>query len=197
MFTCRLRAIDTSGRPVIFTPADVPVRTHEELFILANNLPSPLLQLDTVVRMMDHLDLGEGDRVKSDGVIYTVSYNKGFIFTSPTGIIIPSNSFNGPYEVLSIGRGPASRLQFKNADTSFNIAAFLGLYEGQTVTSHVLSPCDPNAVQVNAGFSYQRQKLYYGDIVDGNEVIMWHGRPCFKAPEGYVELPTYVLLKGA
>lgn len=197
MFACRLRAIDINGRPVIFTPADVPVRTHEELFVLANNLVCPLLQLNTVVRMMDHLDLGEGDKIKSGGVIYTVSYNRGFALISQSGVIIHANAFDSPYEVLSVGRGPAPKFQFKSNGISFSLSAFLGMYAGKAVIAHVPHLCDIDSIQLSAGFTYQRQKLCYGDIVDGSEVIMWHGRPCIQTAEGIVELPTRILLKGA
>lgn len=193
MQCCRLRALDSYGCPHIFTLADAPVRIFEDTFILANRTPSPFLTLSTVVRVMDHLDIGEGDVVSYRGVMCTVTYNRGFQLVSEKGTVYPSNCVPS-CNVISVGTRPTSQIQFKSPNISFQLYAVLGCYEGKVVTAHDPNPCDPELLQISAGFVYKRQKLFYGDMVDGYPLIMWRGRPCVHMEEGYVEIPTHFFL---
>lgn len=191
--SCRLRALDKRGNPHIFTTMDVPVRVWEDSFILANVKDSPVLLIDSVVRMMDHLDVGEGDMVLYHGRQCTVSYNRGFQLTNDKGTVHPSNQVMA-CELLSIGDKTMSPICFQSKNATFRIRAFLGVFDGNVVTAHDPLPCRPSDVRLSADFVYQRQKLYYGDLVEGHPLIMWRGRPCIQSDGGYVEIPTHFYL---
>ena len=193
MQSLRLRALTRKGEPFLFEPADVPVRIWEDAFILARRPGTPLLQLNSVVRVMDHLDVGEGDGVLIDGVEHIARYYQGFYFERPDGTKIPSNLVT-QCEVFSIGSETQSRIQLRSRSGAFRIFAFLGFFEGKVLTAHDPSPFYPEELRVGAGFVYQGQKLCYGDQIDGSPLLMWHGRPVIKVPEGYLEIPTHKII---
>lgn len=193
MKSCRLRATDRAGNPIIFLPEDVPVRIWEDAFILARVQNSPTLVLDSLVRVMDHMDVGEGDLVLYEGQEYKVTYSRGFQLVNQTGTIIPSNLISN-CKVLSVGNKTISGIQFRTDTSAFRIHAFLGIYEGKMVCAHDRKPFTEEQLRVSAGFVYQRQKLCYGDIVEGKVLTMWRGRPCIHTEDGYVELPSHVLI---
>lgn len=193
MKSCRLRAIDRSGKPHIFKPEDVPVRTFDDTFILANVHNSPNLLLASVVRVMDNLDIGEGDCVCIDGEEYTAQYVRGFQFRSDGGTIIRSNQVT-TCTVLSIGTQSVSRIQFRSPTTAFQLQAFLGTYEGKIVCAHDPVPFKAADLRVSAGLTYLSHKLCYGDLVDGYPLQMWHGRPCINSNGYYIEVPSKILI---
>lgn len=193
MQSLRLRALDRKGNPYLFEPADVPVRIWEDAFILARRPGTPLLQLNSVVRVMDNLDVGEGDCVLIDGVKHITRYYRGFYFEGPDGDKTPSNLVT-QCEVFSLGTETQSRIQFRSRSGAFQIFAFLGFFEGKILTAHDPSPFYPNELRIGAGFAYQGQKLCYGDVLDGTPLIMWHGRPVIQTPEGYLEIPTHKII---
>ena len=193
MQSLRLRALTRKGEPYLFEPADVPVRIWEDAFILARKPESPILKLHSVVRVMDHNDLGEGDCVLIDGKVYTVRYFRGFYFEGADGEKIPSHQVTH-CEVFSIGTETLSRIQFRSKNCAFQLYAFLGCYNGKVLVSHDPKPVPPEDIKVSAGFVYLGQKLCYGDMVEDKPLIMWHGRPCIKTVDGYLEIPTHTLL---
>ena len=190
---CRLRAIDRAGNPLIFLPENTPVRIWEDAFILADVPNSPVLVLNSVVRVMDHIDAGEGDIVLLNGEEYKVTYCRGFQFSNANGEVIPANKVSN-CEVLSVGIKSASNLQFRTKRSAFRLHAFLGLYEGKMVCAHDPNPFTVEELRVSAGFAYQHQKLCYGDIIDGKPLIMWHGRPCLELEDGHLELPSQIMI---
>lgn len=192
--SCRLRAIDRTGRPHIFYPHDCPVRIWEDAFILANVPGCPQLLLNSVVRVMDHMDIGEGDVVEYRGQVYTVTYFRGFQLMGDNGVTIPSHLVSA-CRVLSVGTESRASIQFRTERSAFRLHAFLGVYEGKLVCSHDPQLVEPHELKISAGFVYQRQKLCYGDIVEGYPLMMWRGRPCINTPEGYIEIPSKTLLQ--
>lgn len=193
MRLCRLRAVDRKGAPYIFYPEDVPVRTFDDTFILANVPGSPNLYLKSVVRVMDHMDVGEGDRVDINGQQYTVQYVRGFHFRADDGTIIRSDQVTN-CKVLSVGTRTVSRIQFRSPNTAFQLHAFLGTYEGRIVSAHDPCPFKPEDLRVSAGLTYLQHKLCYGDMVDGFPLIMWRGRPCINSNGSYIEVPSKILI---
>lgn len=194
MQSYRLRAVDRKGKPHIFVPQDVPVRTFDDLFILANVSGSPAMRVDSVVRMMDHMDVGEGDHVLIYGAEYTAHYRGGFYFSSDDGVIVRSNQVSS-CEVLSIGDKTESRIQFRSPSKAFRIQSFLGCYNGRILCSHDPVPFAPEELRLSADVHQQQRKLYYGDDVDGHTLIMYRGRPCIYVDGSYIEVPSNVLLE--
>lgn len=193
MQSYRLRAVDRRGRPHIFVPQDVPVRTFDDLFILANVPGSPAMRVGSVVRVMDHMDVGEGDHVMIDGDEYTAHYRGGFYFSSDRGVVIRSNHVSS-CEVLSIGDRTESRIQFRSPNKAFRLQSFLGCYNGRILCSHDHVPFAPEELQLSADVRIQQRKLYFGDDVDGHVLMMYRGRPCVCVDGAYIEVPSNVLL---
>lgn len=193
MQSLRLRALTRKGEPFFFEPADVPVRIWENAFILARRPNTPILQLNTVVRVMDNSDVGEGDCVLINGKEHITRYYRGFYFEDTDGNKIPSNMV-AQCEVFSLGTETKSRIQFRSQSGAFQIFAFLGFVEGKILTAHDPHPFYPTELRMSAGFVYQGQKLCYGDLIDGRPLLMWRGRPVIETPEGYLEIPSNKLL---
>ncbi len=189
MQSLRLRAITRAGEPFLFKPTDVPVCIWEDAFILARRPGTPILRTNSIVRVMDDRDVGEGDVVMIDHQEYTVGYFQGFYYENGSGTRIPSNLVS-QCQVFSVGTRSRSRIQFKSSKCAFQMLAFMGWYSGRVITAHDPAPFAPEELQISVGLVYLRQKLYYGDLVDGHPVIMWHGRPCILTDEGYLELPS-------
>lgn len=192
--SCRLRALDRDFQPHIFLPSDIPVLIWENEFILAQRLDAPPMRLDTIVRMMDHLDVGEGDVVWYNKDVYTVEYSRGFQLCNSSGIVIPSNQVEA-CDILAYGQKTTSVIQLKNNEQAFRINSLLGVFEGKAFAAHCMKPFDPLELKMSAGFVYMSKKVCYGDIVDGHELIMWRGRPCIVINGAHVEIPTRILLR--
>lgn len=195
MYQCKCRALTKDGKPVFFTTRDVPVQIYPDSFILANRPNSPVLTVASMCRAMDHLPVAEGDIVLIDGIQYTTSYNKGFFFVGQSGVRVHPNLVS-EYTLVSIGENPKHRLLFKHKEHIFQLPSFLGCMDGKVVLSISKEPVDVDSIQVSVGLLHQKRKLFYGDVIDGAEVIMWRGRPCVRREEGYVEVPTGNLLGG-
>ena len=193
MQSIRLRALTRTGEPYIFEPADVPVRIWEDAFILARRPNSPILRLSSLVRMMDHMDVGEGDRVLIDGQEYTARYYRGFYFEDADGNKIPSNNVT-QCKVFSLGTETMSRIQFRTRTGAFQLSAILGYVNGKVYTAHDRIAFQPEELKVSAGFVYQGQKLCYGDKVDGVPLSMLRGRPVIAVYGGYLEIPDHKLI---
>lgn len=195
MFHCRCRALTELGEPFYFSAKDVPVKVYPDIFILAARPGTPLLKASSMCRAMDHMQLAEGDRVLIDGKKYTLTYHKGFSFKSDSGIIIPSNTVTS-YQLLYLDSGGKSKLQFKYRGRVFQLPSLFGCIDDKAVLSITKDLADPEEIQISAGFTYNREKVFYGDVIEGGEVIMWHGRPCICKEGSYVEMPTGNLLGG-
>lgn len=195
MYHCRCRALTKGHEPVYFTVKDVPVRVYPDIFTLASRPGTPLLQIGSVCRAMDHVDLGEGDRVLIDGLPYTVSYYRGFLFKGEHGTTLPSNVVDR-YTLITQGNSRAAKLQFKYGEHVFQLFSFLGCMNGKAVLSVNRESVDPGDIQVSAGFNLNKKRVFYGDCLDGAEIIMWRGRPCILKGGVHVEVPTGQLLGG-
>lgn len=195
MYHCKLRALTELGEPFYFSASDVPVSVYPDMFILAACPGTPILRTSTIGRAMDNLSLAEGDQVLVDGRKYTLGYHRGFVFIGGSGILIPSNAVNS-YELIQLDIGAKSKFQFKYRDSVFPLSSLFGCTGDKAVLAVGCMQVDPQDIQVSAGFTYNKKKVFYGDILEGSEVIMWHGRPCIKKEGCYVEVPTGNLLGG-
>lgn len=195
MYHCRFRALTELGDPFYFSVADVPVKVYPDMFILAARSGTPILRASTIGRAMDHMQLAEGDQVLIDGKRYILGYHRGFTFRGDSGIIIPSNAVES-YKLMQMDIGEKSKFQFKYRDSVFQLPSLFGCVEGKAVLSIGCMRADPQDIQVSAGFTCNKKKIFYGDILDGGEVIMWRGRPCVQREGYYVEMPTGNLLGG-
>lgn len=195
MFHCRLRALTLDKKPFYFTARDVPVKVYSDVFTLANRPGTPLLEISSLCRAMDHLPLAEGDKVLIGGTEYQVSYYRGFDFRSDNKVVIPSNLVD-TYSLVSMGDGSSSKIQFKYHDCVFQLPSFFGCLDGRAVISASTELADVDELQISAGFSHKKRKIFFGDMVDGKEVLMWRGRPCVLQEGKYVEMPTGNLLGG-
>ena len=195
MFQCRCRALTELGEPFYFSVKDIPVKVYPDMFILAACPGTPLLQLPTLCRAMDHVPLAEGDCVLINGKKYTLTYYKGFNFKSDSGIIIPSHNVDS-YELVALNVGAKSKLQFKYRGHVFQLPSIFGCVDGKAVLSISKELAEPDEIQVSAGFTYSKEKVFYGDVIEGGEVVMWRGRPCIRKEGLYVEIPSGNLLGG-
>lgn len=189
MFHCELRALTDRGEPVYFQASDVPVCIDSEHFILANREDFPLLRTETLCRAMKSEPLAEGDLISIAGREYLVTYYKGFSFKAEDGTFLTSDLVKS-YTVLQRGVGEISKLQFKYRDTVFQLQSIVGCVDGEAVLTVCKEPVDPSELQVSAGFTSSRRKLFYGDKLSDGELVMWCGRPCVWRDGHYVEVPT-------
>jgi len=174
MYTCRCRALTSSGTPVYFTAAELPVCVNTEQFTLANCPSSPLLRLSTITRVLDDSDLGEGDTILVNGTCMRLYYAGGFFLSDIVGRMqeIPEDL---TYKLLSIGDSSGAKLRFKYKDYVFPIQSFLGRIGNKGVLAAYPEYIDPKLLQISTGVTYQRQRLFFGDQLEEGEVVMRHG----------------------
>lgn len=166
------------------------MRIWEDSFILANKPNSPILTLGSVVRVMDNMDVGEGDRVLlEDGVEYLVEYVRGFQFVAQDKEPIHSDQVP-TCKVLSVGQESKSNIRFRSPSCAFRLPAFLGVFNGKIICAHDPKAFSVEDLQLSAGFNSQGSGVYFGDLIDGKPLIMWHGRPCVLDNGTYVEIPS-------
>lgn len=195
MYHCRYRALTENGAPFYFTVQDVPVIVYPNLFLLANRPNTPLLKIDSMCLVMDHLPLAEGDTVRIGGREYVVTYTMGFMFVGKGGDRIPSNVVTS-YQLMRVGTTCKAKPLFKYQDMIFKLPAFCGCADGKAVLSFYRELVEIDKIKVSAGITYKKQKIFFGDAFKGGEVIMWKGRPCVLREEGYIEFPTNIFLGG-
>lgn len=188
-----MRAKSVDGQYVNFTVADAPVLIYDNQFILANRPGSPVLITESVCRMMDHLPVGEGDRVVIEGKPYTVTYMKGFNFRRDDNVIIPSHLID-TCEVLERSSDAGSKINFKYKDVNFPLFAIQGSYQGELAVAAYPKLIPPKELQMSAGFSQTKKAVFFGDLAAGAPLIMRRGRPCTVIGNEYVEFPGRNLL---
>lgn len=189
MFHCRCRALTDRGEPIFFYAKDVPVCVDAEHFILANRPGLPLLRTATFSRAMDTVPLAEGDLVKIGGKEYTLVYHRGFCFRSSDHTYINSDAVSR-HHLLERSKERPTKLQFKCRDTIFQLPAILGCVDGKAVIAGIGAGVDPEEIQISAGFTASKRKLFYGDEFNGGELIMKKGRPCVYENGTYIEAPS-------
>lgn len=144
---------------------------------------------------MDHLPIGEGDRVLIGERKYTVSYRRGFVFQGDDGERIPAHKVTD-CKLLSVGMRTQSKMHFKYQGFVFQLPAFFGCVDGRAVLSVDQEPVIAERIQVSAGLVHNKKRIFYGDSFNGHEVIMWRGRPCTIDHGHYIEVPTGTVLGG-
>ncbi len=183
MFQCLCRALTDSGEVVVFTPQDVPVKLYSSYFVLSRRHNTPLLRVETLTRVLDESGVGEGDVVEWQGDRWTVSYDKGFVFTSDEGVKVPA-SICSNYTLLETNPHTNVRITCRFEKWNFPILSFCGHVNGTALAAGCPKYIDPERIQVSTGYDNPGSKIFFGDIVDGGEVVLKDGCVCIRKPDG-------------
>ena len=193
MFQCLCRALTDSGEVVVFTPADVPVRLYSKYFALTRRPNSPLLRVDTLTRALDESGVGEGDTIEWQGRVWTVLYECGFVLMSDDGIKVPAQMCRH-YTLVHTNPSTDVRITCKFENWNFALLNFCGHIEGLALAAGCPKYIDPERVQVSTGCKCQKAQVFFGETLDGGEVILQAGRICIKKADGVYDLATKLYL---
>ena len=203
MNSYNMRAFTREGDLYTFSVRDVPMHISDKEFVLALKRDSPILKSDVIMRGTDVGDLFEGDIVESDGIKYVVQYMRGFRLCSANNDIkflyelknykVVGNIFTEDFP----RRVPLrKKLCFRYRNSRVKLDDITGVYKGYAIVRGITSKLDPCELQQDAGLTYKGNTIFFGDIVDGQIVYMYYGRPVIKTPNGIYDIIKEQIIGG-
>lgn len=184
MLQPRFRALTKDDTPVYFSLTDVPVLVYPSLFALTACEGSSLLRMDSIVRAADHIEVAEGDVLSDDTRELTVVYDRGF-YLSSSSKSIPLCDLPDNFHVDSIGQHARSKLQLRFAGEPFSFSNILGSCKDGVLTDVHSFPIDISCAQVSTGLRVNKKTIFFGDIVKGWRLTIWHGCVGAWTPTGF------------
>ena len=182
-----IKAKTLSGDWFEFSIADIPCYINENEFILLRRVNSPILRAGLVLRGCDLPGVFEGDVLLHEGIEYTVHYHCGFVCKDADKNNKYLYELKG-YEKLgnivdmeNCAYNFPKKIYYKYRDVPIFPRSIKGatadkvIIEGFGVTSHF-----NEEVRQEARLSYERKKLYFGDLVEGYPLELYYGRPVIK-----------------
>lgn len=190
--TNALCAKTCKGIPYRFSLSDVPVCIDEHHFALLNKENSPLLLTDTIVAGMDIPDLYEGTIIRSGGVLYTISFKRGFAAMDENRNVFKLSELPSPYtiegEVTSFEGLCRQRLTFRYKGINFQIKDIIGVVHDNLVIKEYHTCIPLKEVQQFAGTSYKGNKVFFGDKVEAGTIVLHKGRVCIYNGATYIDI---------
>lgn len=194
-FLLRARTVVNDSKWFNFTLADIPTKYDTEHIALLNNIGSPLLQLDTVVRGENNTKLYEGDIIEDEGMRYVICYERGFY--AITEDYIAKNLYQlkepkvvGDYWIdgFPIQIRVRKKQMYKYKDINFKITDIIAHWGNKIIIRAHKDPIDPVECRQECCLSYDNKKVYMGDMIKNHEVENVFGRICYKDDVGYYDL---------
>lgn len=176
-----------------YTFADIPCYINSEEFVLLNRKQSPILLAGEVLMGCDIPDVFEGDIIMDTdtGEQYTVQYIRGIVLTGEKRKYL--------YEVpnfMKVGEArnadgsipfPVSKkLYFKYNNVIMYPRSIYGAIRNKMVLEGFHTVDDMTQIREDARCTYKDQKLFFGDLVDGQVLYMHYGRPVINTPDGKI-----------
>lgn len=178
-----LRAQTLTGELYTFSMLDIPMRISNKTFVLARKPNSPIMRLDDITRGMDIPGLFEGDIIKANGKEYLINYMRGFRASSSDSVAyldeledyqVIGNIYTNEFPIKC---ALLRKIVYKYRDNKIKIDDITGIYNGYAIVRGVTDRLCPDELQQDAGFTYNNTKVFFGDIVEGEVLTMYCGRP--------------------
>ena len=134
-FPFRAQTVKTD-EPFVFRVTDGPTALNSEVFALTAKPRSPLLLLNTLVRMDESATVAEGDVISYENDVFTVFYKGGaFLGVGALGVKPIKELLRGTIVSKSLVTTLFSQLRFKSNKTIFKLGDSLGDFEGGLLLS--------------------------------------------------------------
>lgn len=195
--TMNLSAKDTHGHYHQFSLADVPVLIDEASFVLMAKPGSPILLLESLVCGSDIEDIYEGSIVSdSEGNEYVMSFKRGFAAMNSNREVKKLSEIDGLTVCkrrLDVSHSSnfllcRQRLLYLYDGIQFQFKDFIGIVNGMPVIKESYTPIDISRVKQYSGLSYNNQRVYLGDEIQGGIATMHKGRICLYKDGKYIDL---------
>ena len=192
-----LSAKDTHGHYHQFSLADVPVLIDESSFVLMAKPGSPILTLESLVCGSDMDGIYEGSILSdSEGNEYVTSFKRGFAAMNVDRQVKKLCDIDGLTickRRLDVAHSSnfllcRQRLLYLYDGIQFQFKDFIGIVNGMPVIKESYTPVDMNKVKQYSGLSYNNQRVYLGDEINGGIVTMHKGRICLYKDDKYIDL---------
>lgn len=169
-----------------FTVLDVPCFINDNEFILLRKWNSPILKAGQLLRGCDLPGIFEGDKLLYEGIEYTVIYRRGFLCKDSdnnTKYLYEMQGFEKLGNIVDDEDCTYSfpkKIYYKYRESNIFPRSIKGatadkvIIDGLGVTYHF------EEVRQEARLSYERKKLYFGDLVSGYPLELYYGRPVIK-----------------
>ena len=181
-----IKARTRDGDWYVFTELDVPCFINNNEYILLRKPNSPILQAGLIMRGCDIPDIFEGDRILADGVEYTVIYHCGFICRDAeknTRYLYEFDSYKKLGNVIDEEDCTyvfPKKMYYKFRDFQIFPRAIKGATADKVIIDNLGATYHFEEVRQEARISYERKKLYFGDLVSGYPLVLYYGRPVIK-----------------
>lgn len=192
-----MKTLTTNGDWFTFSMEDLPVLLDDEHFALFGQSKSPWLRIDSIRRGDPEYGLYEGEVLSMDGENWLVCYERGFYVISESYVIRYLDDLSD-YQV--IGNVPNIKINvpvsfranhlFKVKDNIFRIQDVVGAFNGKLLLRPVNTPVDVTDVQQECCATYEGKRVYLGDILDGAELKLYHGRLARMTNAGAIDITT-------
>ena len=185
MTTLNLNAETLTGDRYVFSLNDVPVMLDDTQFVLMAKPNSPILLINTVITGMDIDGLFEGSIISDGKDEYVVSFKRGFAAMRADRTVKKLTEFpmilnTGTFAEKEHAARPMcrQRILYKTNDMQFQIKDLIGIMDNNLVIRENYTKVCVEDIQQYAGISYNGNKVFFGDIIEGSPVHMYKGRIC-------------------
>ena len=175
---------------------DVPCLVNEEEFLLLRKPDSPILKFGKFIRGCDIPGIFEGDVLLCDGVEYTVLYHRGFILKDADKNVKYLYELKN-YEKLRNIVGDDNcdynfpkKIYFKYRGLQIYPHSIKGATQDRVIIDGVGATFHFEEIGQEARLSYERKKLYFGDLVQGYPLELYYGRPVIKRDNDIYDIVT-------
>lgn len=166
-----------------FEMSDLPTLFSDNKFALLGKENSPLMYIDTIRRGDRDSGLYEGDVIRMNDDLWVVCYERGFYAINTQYITTYLDSLSD-YEFIGVESDvdipiPINyRLKhlFKYKDTIFRLNDIVGAYKGKLLLRSIHNPVDVSKIQQECCMVYNHKRIYLGDTINGNKVVLKYGR---------------------
>lgn len=182
-----MEAFTKDGKFFAFKLSDVPINIDHQHFILANKENTPILKLGLCRRGCDIPDVYEGDILNCDGEEHVLQYQRGFILLNENrrrrylwefdNFKVVGNIYDTEW-AFSINCAKSVRYRYNN--TLLYPKSFAGYYKGKILLEGTNTKVSPRFIQQEACFTYEGEKIFFGDLIEGYPVELYYGRPVIK-----------------
>lgn len=200
----QLKARTLNGDWQKFSIANTPVEISAGKAVLLAKPNSPIIRTDDIRRGDWEYNLFEGDIVESDGVKYLICYERGFYaidvnytiknlyqLKEPKFVGVKGDDVEFPVHIKYV-----KTHMFKCFDIKFYMKQIARIMGDCIVLNSKNTEVPIQLVQQECCMTYNKRRIYLGDFVDDEKVIMRGGRVCVETKDGYKDLTTGGILDG-
>lgn len=181
-----IKARTRTGEWYEFTELDVPCYINDSEFVLLRKWDSPILKGGMLLRGCDIPGIFEGDKLLCEGVEYTVMYHCGFVCKDANKNSKYLYQMKDYEKLGNIAEDKdctysfPKKIYYKYRDSLVFPRSIKGAAQDRVIIDGLGATYHFEEIRQEARLSYERKKLYFGDLVEGYPLELYYGRPVIK-----------------